>query len=941
MPHAIWKLTALAVVVGVGAMVVVQAQRGFNQHHEENQADDPQVAAPAEAPDDPETPGGIESPPSQSEPELSLDSFADDAGVPVPAETKIGGSRPAKLRPVPDARPVDLASQSINDDPFAETLSEPPPRKTPAIRSPRADTARAEPALKLNPLDESESVGDRADPAAESADAQSGPRLLSDRATRGTRPVEEPSSDPFAEDDVAKEDPKAIDAAGATEPDAPDSDATEPDLDMEEIGVPAKRPAASPKTSAPIADEKTAAPDESDLPAGESPIIERAAPRRKTATPAVPKVDEESVEVPDELLPAEVPPTKRDSVPNDLKDSKESPPSAKPAEEDRLPEAKAKETEPDELLADPFDMALEPKSDEAAPRRDKDDPPQRTAPTERESAPNEDAESLPSAGPKSNPVDRPILEEPHELPAEAKQTLPPPATPPGALTLPPADSPIEPLNETDSAPSAKGSAVPRPAPRRAARPQLTIEKNAPATAILGQPMVYHIVVRNVGTLAARDVVVDEAIPEGAKIDGSIPQALLQEKRLFWKLGTLEPGGEKKISVRVIPQAEGTLGSVATVNFAPEGAETANVAGPRLQVEVSAPEQAIVGTPIPFKFHVANVGSIDAGEVVIRDVLPAALRHPDGNDLEYVVGPLAVGKSRDVELTLTAAQTGKTVNRVIVTADGRVTEETSVALEVVGPTLQLARKGTRRLFPGKTGHYTNTVTNPGGAALTGVRIVENVPPGMEFVSATDGGQFDTTRRTVTWTIERLEPRESRSVQVTLKSNARGSQISVVRADDASGGSGETVGTTNVAGVPALSIELGELPALVGVGEQIKVPVRILNRGSDLATNVEARVILPEGLELVTAKAAVEYKVAPAGAANEAAGETAGTGKGASFGQEVRFSPVARLDSRGDTTIELTVKALRPGSARIQVQAQCDQVTEPVRREEVTTVATIEE
>src|SRR5439155_14922564 len=140
----------------------------------------------------------------------------------------------------------------------------------------------------------------------------------------------------------------------------------------------------------------------------------------------------------------------------------------------------------------------------------------------------------------------------------------------------------------------------------------TIDKIAPPTAVLGRPMVYHIEVRNVGSISAHQVVVEDVVPPGLKIDGSIPQARLNDGRLIWKLGTLAPGQQKKISVKAIPQAEGTLSSVATVNFSGDADSPAstpassvpasnglqsNTPGPKLKFDVIAPRQAAVGTPI--------------------------------------------------------------------------------------------------------------------------------------------------------------------------------------------------------------------------------------------------------------------------------------------------------------------------------------------------------
>ena len=464
---------------------------------------------------------------------------------------------------------------------------------------------------------------------------------------------------------------------------------------------------------------------------------------------------------------------------------------------------------------------------------------------------------------------------------------------------------------------------------------MTIEKVAPPTAVLGQAMVYQIVVRNTGPIPAQQVVVEDVVPPSVKLDGTIPQAQLKNDRLIWKMGTLKAGEEKKISVRVFPQSEGTIGTVATVNFSPEVKAVARADAPRLKFDVEAPRKAAVGTPVEFNFRVKNVGPVAATGVTIRDVLPAALRHSDGDDIEYVIGQIPAGKTREVKLTLTAAQAGPTVNRVVVIADGNVSEEAEVQLDVVGPALSVARQGPKRLFPGKTGRFANTVTNPGAAQVTDVKVVEVIPAGMEFIEASDGGTYDAARRSLTWIIKTLYPGESKPLKLTLRAAARGSQVSVVRASDSAGASGETVGTTHVSGVPALSIEVGDLASLVEVGETIKVPLRIINRGSDAAANVRATVAVPAGMQFVSATGPVAHRkviVAGSGDGEQAALSSA----------EIEFSPIRTIDPQADAVFELTFKARDPGPARVQILARCDQLAEPIRREEVsTTVVTPEQ
>jgi uncharacterized repeat protein (TIGR01451 family) len=464
-----------------------------------------------------------------------------------------------------------------------------------------------------------------------------------------------------------------------------------------------------------------------------------------------------------------------------------------------------------------------------------------------------------------------------------------------------------------------------PPPRKAPLPQMTIEKQAPATAVLGRPMVYSILVRNVGTIAAHQVVVEDVIPDGVQVDGSIPQAMLKGDKLIWKLETLPAGQEKKISVRVIPQSEGTISGVATVNFAGEPVRP-KAPAPQLKFDVTAPRQAAVGTPVEFNFHVRNIGTVPANGVTIRDVLPAGLRHPDGDDLEYNLGELPAGKSQEIKLTLTAALAGRTINRVVVTADGDVAEEAQVQLDVVGPMLLVSRNGPKRMFPDKTGSFSNTVTNPGTGQVTGVTVIEKVPPGMEFVSAGEGGVYDQAKRSVFWSIKQLNAGDSRVVTVTLRTVSRGAQISVIRASDNSGSTGETTAATKVAGAPALTIEFGELPALVEPGETVKVPVRILNRGSDTASTVRATITVPAALKILSADGPTSHREKAAAQADA----------GAASPIELQFGPIAKVEPKADAIFELTLKAGPTGAVHIDVQVVCDQLPDPIRRQEVINV-----
>jgi uncharacterized repeat protein (TIGR01451 family) len=107
------------------------------------------------------------------------------------------------------------------------------------------------------------------------------------------------------------------------------------------------------------------------------------------------------------------------------------------------------------------------------------------------------------------------------------------------------------------------------------------------------------------------------------------------------------------------------------------------ARPQLQIQISAPAEVPLGAPVVLQFRFTNTGSAPAHGIVARDVLPPGLRHPQSRELEYPIGTLAPGESRTTSLTLAAAAPGTTVNRATVTADGGITAEASVRLEIRG------------------------------------------------------------------------------------------------------------------------------------------------------------------------------------------------------------------------------------------------------------------
>lgn len=443
------------------------------------------------------------------------------------------------------------------------------------------------------------------------------------------------------------------------------------------------------------------------------------------------------------------------------------------------------------------------------------------------------------------------------------------------------------------------------------QPKLKIEKTAPPKAVLNQPMIYNIVVRNVGANAAHQVIVEDQVPEGTTLTGTIPRGEIANNRLIWRLGILNPGEEKKIAVRVIPTQEGQVGSVAKVSFVAEVAAQTVVASPKLKLEMSGPGDAVIGDALTYHFQIENNGSGDATKVFLRNVLPEGLRHPSGDDLEYEVGLLKAGEKKEIDLTVNAAKAGEFSNTAMLVGSGGLKAEASAKVKILGDRLTITRTGPKRRYVGRQASYSNTVANQSDRKVQGVRVIETVPPGMEFVQASAGGQYDPNQRTVTWTIAELGPKANQLLQLELLAKAEGPQASQVIAVDPNGSRAVVKSETTVDGYTALRLDVAEYNDPVDVGEQVGLRVVATNRGTRATTNAVVKLTLPEEMEFVSAKGPVDFK---------------------RDGQTLTFNPIPSLDARGETTFDLVLKSTKAGDARIRLEIASDQMAKPLLREE---------
>ncbi|MFK7817885.1 MAG: hypothetical protein AB8G99_04160 [Planctomycetaceae bacterium] len=451
-------------------------------------------------------------------------------------------------------------------------------------------------------------------------------------------------------------------------------------------------------------------------------------------------------------------------------------------------------------------------------------------------------------------------------------------------------------------------------PHGTLRPQLRIEKTAPGSASLGKPLIYSIFIKNVGNAVANDVVVEDQIPRGARLTGTVPVAELVDGILMWKFDSLEPQQQKEIKIRVIPEKEGKIGSVATVNFKAEiGAQT-TVTAPRLRLELTGQQEARIGETVEFRYRVINEGSGDASNVWIKNPLPVQLQHPEGKILEYEVGELPAGQSRDVILQLVAAAPGAADNSAVVTADGIAGDRASAKVSILGPQLKVTRRGPSRRYLNRDAIYENTVTNTTRRDAENARLVEYVPDGMTFIKANNYGQYNEAKRTITWPIERIRAGESQTYTSVLKPNRAGRHDSLVEIIEVAGKS-KAQSRTEVVHLDNMGLKLSELDGPVAVGETVVFSIDVRNRGTSTATRSVLTLQFPPELDVINA----------------------GPLQANVDGNTVRFPPVPSIEPGGKMRFQVSFKAKgMANNVRLRAAIRSDQMPRPLPTEESITI-----
>ena len=454
------------------------------------------------------------------------------------------------------------------------------------------------------------------------------------------------------------------------------------------------------------------------------------------------------------------------------------------------------------------------------------------------------------------------------------------------------------------------------------RPHVTLRKDAPETASVGVPLDYIITVSNEGQSTAYEVAVEDELAQGVNLENTNPVADFDRatRKLRWKFDELPSGQQKQIRVQVIPTGEGTLDSTASVRFKAQVKASTVITAPKLALELSGPTEVKLGDEVNFRYLVRNDGSGSAQGVLLRSVLPAGLKHSEGNDLEYEISSLASGEEREIVLTVVAAEPGEYHNTAEVTSAGVASAMGEAVINIVGSQLKVERLGPERRYVGRPAQFQNIVSNETNFEATNCVVLERVPVGMKFVAAPNA-QYNPQDRVITWRIDRIAPGKQVVLDVDLMPEAPGDVDTIVEVVENAGFRSRATKTVAVEDIHNVSADISRLDGPVAVGEKFTFAITVDNRGTANANEVQLTIQVPRQIKVIAAGSQ------EAGISARHQLET----------NAVLYNPILKVEPGQVKTFQLVLQGQQPvKNALVKAQLKYAEMMEPLVVSESVTV-----
>ncbi len=420
---------------------------------------------------------------------------------------------------------------------------------------------------------------------------------------------------------------------------------------------------------------------------------------------------------------------------------------------------------------------------------------------------------------------------------------------------------------------------------------VSIVKSGTASVAAGGAVNYSLVVANAGPSNAASLTVTDTLPAGVTFvsasgtgwsctnSGNVSVTCT---RAALGTGTTAP----TINVVVTaPAAAGTLSNTAAVSSTTSDPNSSNnsssatttvTASADLGIVKTGPATVVAGSNISYSLAVSNAGPSAAASLTMTDTLPVGVVFVSasgggwscsnaGVTVTCTRAALASGASApDITIVVTAPQQAASLNNTAsiasATADPNSANNSSSAPTTVTASadVSIVKSGPPTVTASGSVSYTFTVNNAGPSDAANVSVVDTLPAGVTFVSATGGGWLCTNSGNVSVTCTRAALAAGATaplITVVVTAPAQGTTLTNTVAvasttPDPNNANNSSSVTTDVTASADLSI-VKTGPGTVTAGGSVSYALVVANGGPSDAASVSVTDTLPAGVTFVSA------------------------------------------------------------------------------------------
>lgn len=383
---------------------------------------------------------------------------------------------------------------------------------------------------------------------------------------------------------------------------------------------------------------------------------------------------------------------------------------------------------------------------------------------------------------------------------------------------------------------------------------LKVSTTGPRTIVIGKSSPYVVKVENANKTAAEEIVVEIIVPTKAEIvtsQVSSGRARLetdgdQARRVRWLIERLEGNSTEQLDLKLVPRDSRPFDLEVNWSFEPQSSVAQiEVQEPKIEILLAGPSDVLFGESKVYTITVRNPGTGEAENVVLN-LLP--INRQDTARVRKI-GNLKAGQSERIEVELTAQSPGQILVRAQAFADGGLRAEVSEEIHVRRANLELALESPEVKYAGTLAQYGLRVSNTGDAIAENVVATVMLPQGAELVNQKGDFEYDDSKGRVSWPLGELRPGAVRVLKLRCVLGTPGTNRLEVVAEAAGNLASFESAVTVVEAMADLKLLVNDPQGPVPVGEDAIYEIRLMNRGSKPAEDIQVYAFFSEGIEPV--------------------------------------------------------------------------------------------